>query len=139
MSDELVDWSRELLAPLGVVRSRRLFGGHGLYVDDLFIALIFQQTLFLKVDLPTRTRFEQAGCHPFVFTSGQGERTALSYFSAPEEAMDSPAQMLPWARLAMASALRARASKPPAKRRAAAAPATAKRTRQSRAGAKSKG
>ena len=27
------------LPPLGAARSRRMFGGHGLYVDDLFVAL----------------------------------------------------------------------------------------------------
>ena len=35
--DDLRDHCLELLAPLGRVRSRRMFGGHGLYVDDLFI------------------------------------------------------------------------------------------------------
>mgnify|MGYP000287609516 CR=1 FL=1 len=30
----------ELLAPLGRARARRMFGGHGLYVDDLFVAIV---------------------------------------------------------------------------------------------------
>lgn len=113
MSDELVNWSRELLAPLGAVRTRRMFGGHGLYVDELFIALIFDQTLFLKVDGETRARFEQAGCQAFVYRTAAGEQGSLSYYNAPDEAMDSPQQMVPWARLALAAALRARVAKAP--------------------------
>ncbi len=117
MSDDLVNWSRELLAPLGAVRSRRMFGGHGLYVDDLFIALIFDQTLYLKVDHENRAHFEQAGCTSFVYRSAAGEQASLSYYNAPDEAMDSPSQMLPWARLALAAALRARAAKTPQRAR----------------------
>lgn len=117
MSDDLVNWSRELLAPLGAVRSRRMFGGHGLYVDDLFVALIFDQTLYLKVDNESRAHFEQAGCTAFVYRTAAGEQASLSYYRVPDDAMDSPAQMLPWARLALAAALRARAAKTPRRAR----------------------
>ena len=37
----------------------------------------------------------------------------MNYYSAPEEAMDSPDAMRPWAALALECALRARASKAP--------------------------
>jgi DNA transformation protein len=103
----------ELLGAAGTVRTRRMFGGHGFYVDDLFIALITGDQLYLKVDAPTRAAFETAGCTPFVYDAA-GKSVALNYFSAPEEAMESPPLMQPWARLALAAALRARAAKPPA-------------------------
>ena len=38
--DDLRNHCVELLAPLGHVRWRRMFGGIGIYVDDLFIAII---------------------------------------------------------------------------------------------------
>jgi DNA transformation protein len=107
---ELVEHCRELLAPLGSVRSRRMFGGHGFYVDDLFVALIAFGRLHLKADASTRARFEAAGCEPFAYEA-KGRRVALSYFTAPEDAMESPALMQPWARLALEAALRARAAK----------------------------
>ena len=52
----------ELLAPLGAVRAKRMFGGHGLYVDSLFIALIAGERLYLKSDDRSRSAFEHAGC-----------------------------------------------------------------------------
>jgi DNA transformation protein len=107
----------ELLAPLGSARARRMFGGHGLYVDDLFIALIAGDTLFLKADEQACTAFAEAGCRPFSYTAAGGQRTVMGYWSAPDEAMESPALMLPWARLAMASALRAAAARRPASAR----------------------
>ncbi len=111
MNESLLSWSRELLGALGPVRSRRMFGGHGLYVDEVFVALIAGGTLYLKVDDPTRGQFVAAGCQPFVYAKAGGQQGVMSYFNAPEEAMESPEQMLPWARLAMSSALRAKAAK----------------------------
>ncbi len=107
---EFVTHCMELLSPLGSVRSRRMFGGHGFYVDDLFLAIIAFERLYLKADAQTRPRFEAAGCEPFVY-DGQGKSVTLGYFSAPEDAMESPALMQPWARLALEAALRARAAK----------------------------
>ena len=112
--NEFVAHCLELLGSVGPARSRRMFGGHGFYVDNLFIALIAYERLYLKVDAATRADFEAAGCQPFVY-DGAGKSVTLGYFSAPEEAMESPPLMQPWARLALAAALRARAAKPPAR------------------------
>ena len=104
----------ELLGSVGTARSRRMFGGHGFYVDDLFVGLITYERLYLKADASTRAAFDAAGCQPFVY-DGAGKSVTMGYFSAPEEAMESPPLMQPWARLALAAALRARALKPPAR------------------------
>jgi len=107
----------ELLAPLGRTSSRRMFGGHALYIDGLCMALIIQDTLYLKVDDTSRPLAERAGCKPFTYDTKKGERAALGYYTAPEESMESPAEMLPWARRALAAAVAARA-KAPAKKKA---------------------
>ena len=106
--DALLDHCLELLAPVGRPRARRMFGGQGLYVDDVFVALIAFDRLYLKADEQTRPRFEAAGCQPFTYPKKDGSAVALGYWSAPEDAMESPAAMAPWARLALAAALRAR-------------------------------
>jgi DNA transformation protein and related proteins len=98
----------ELLAVAGTVHSRRMFGGYGLYVDEVFVGLIAGETLYLKVDAQTQARFEAAGCERFVYTA-RGRQQALGFWTVPPEAMDSPRLMEPWARLALEAALRARA------------------------------
>jgi DNA transformation protein and related proteins len=110
-SDAFVSHCIELLGSVGTVRGKRMFGGHGLYVDELFVAITSQERLYLKVDAQTRPAFEAAGSEPFVYDR-QRQTVALGYFSAPDEAMESPPLMQPWARLALAAALRARAAKP---------------------------
>jgi DNA transformation protein and related proteins len=115
--DALVDHCLELLAPLGAARARRMFGSHGLYVDDVFVALVHDQTLWLKTDAASRPRFEAEGGRPFSFVQ-RGETIETSYYSVPAEALESPALMLPWARLALQAALAARsAKKKPARKR----------------------
>lgn len=100
----------ELLEPLGQVRTRKMFGGHGVYCDGLFIAIVIDDQLYLKVDELTQPAFAAAGCEPFVYT-GKGKPVQMSYWKAPEEALDSADSMRPWAQRAIAAALR----KPPAK------------------------
>lgn len=119
----------ELLAPLGAVRPRRMFGGHGLYLDSLFIALIADERLYLKADAETRQAFERAGCAPFAYSRRDAAAVTLGYWSAPDDALDSPQGMAPWARLALAAALRAKASK---RSPAAADPAAKARSTRAR-------
>ena len=134
-TDEFTAHCLELLSPLGTPRARRMFGGRGIYVDDLFLALILDERLYLKTDLHNRARFEAAGCEPFRYEA-RGKTQTISYFTAPDDAMESPVLMQPWARLAFEAALRARASKPaPARARPKAKPA-AKAARPRKAAAK---
>jgi len=128
--DAFIDHCLELLSPLGAARARRMFGGHGLYVDDLFIAIVMDEQLYLKVDDGARDAFVRAGSVPFTYASRDGESMTMSYYTAPEAAMESPAEMLPWARLALAAALAARARLPrrPPARRGARGAAAVRRT-----------
>ncbi|SEL49456.1 DNA transformation protein [Roseateles sp. YR242] len=106
----------ELLAPIGPIRSRRMFGGHGLYADGLFVAIISSDQLYLKTDDQTRPRFMAAGCEPFRYDrrapDGQVTTASLGYFQPPEEALESVVLMAPWARLAMEASLRSANAKP---------------------------
>ena len=104
--------SIELLSSLGPVRVRRMFGGFGFYIDEVFMAIGIGDELYLKTDDITRSRFEVVGCRPFVYEASS-KAVTVSYWTAPAEALESPALMLPWARLAFESGLRARAAKAP--------------------------
>lgn len=127
-----VEHCLELLAPLGPVRARRMFGGWGLYADGLFVALIAAERLYLKADAGSREHFAAAGCEPFTY-SADGRSVSLGYWTVPPEALDAPALMQPWARLALQAALAARAAKAkplrPAPARAAPTSAAARPAR----------
>jgi DNA transformation protein len=120
----------ELFGGPARARSLRMFGGHGVYVDGLFLALVAFDRLYLKADAQAQPAFASAGCQPFTYAKKTGEQQVMAYWTAPDEAMDSPEAMQPWLRLAMASALRAQAAKAPAAPRKARAAPVARRTRQ---------
>ena len=89
-----------------------MFGGHGVYVDELFIAIVAADRLYLKVDAASRAKFEATGCEPFVYDA-KSRSISLGYFTAPFDAVDSAAAMQPWAQLALEAALRSATSRPP--------------------------
>jgi DNA transformation protein len=62
--DDFTAHCLELLAPAGRARARRMFGGHGLYVDDLFVALVLGDNLYLKADALSAPRFDAGRGHP---------------------------------------------------------------------------
>jgi len=99
------------LLPLGPVRARRMFGGWGLFHEDLMFALIADARLFLKVDDETDRRFAEAGCKSFSYARGEGRRIVMSYREAPAGTTEDPEALLPWAALALEAARRARARK----------------------------
>jgi DNA transformation protein len=101
----------ELLAGFGSATARRMFSGHALYLDGLTVALILDDTLFLKTDAETTPRFEAAGSKPFGYQRRGATAIITSYWSAPDEALESPALLAPWLRLAQAAALRAQAAR----------------------------
>lgn len=103
------------LVPLGLVRARAMFGGWGVYRDDLMFGLIAGKRLYLKVDGDTRGRFAAAGSRPFVYQSAQ-RRIEMSYWLAPEGALAASEALLSWAELAVAAASRVRALKRPTRR-----------------------
>nr|WP_315465114.1 TfoX/Sxy family protein [uncultured Rhodoferax sp.] len=104
----------ELLASLGPCRAKRMFGGWGISCDGLTVAIIADlgdgDTLWLKASADTRAIFDAEGCKRFIFTA-KGVARGMNYYSAPADAMESPALMQDWARLAWQAALAAR--KPP--------------------------
>lgn len=105
--DPFIEHVRELLSGLGPVVARRMFGGWGLSVDGMNIGIVAWDTLYLKTNAETEAQWLAAGARPFVYEA-KGKPMTLRYHTAPEDAMESPALMLPWARLALQAALAAR-------------------------------
>ncbi|MBC5765739.1 TfoX/Sxy family protein [Ramlibacter albus] len=106
VQEGFAEYCRELLAPVGEVQGKRMFGGYGLYVDGWFVAIIVGDTLYLKADGETQQHFIDAGGRRFVYEI-RGKQQGMGYWTVPTEAMDSPALMAPWARLALDAARRA--------------------------------
>jgi len=104
--NEFVNHLLDLLEPLGPVSARRMFGGHGIYLDRTMFALVAGDTLYLKVDDESRAEFVAAGLEPFRYAR-QGKSYQMSYHAAPEDALEDAELLRDWARKAVDAAMRA--------------------------------
>ena len=111
MSREYLDYLHDLFSAFAPVTTRAMFGGHGVYRDGTIIGIVIDETLYLKVDAQTRAVFEAAGCHPFVYEA-KGKAVPMSYWTVPDEALDSPMEFRPWAQRAWEAALRKPKARP---------------------------
>ena len=87
-----------------------MFGGTGIYRDDLMFALVAGGEIFLKADDTTTDEFKRAGSRPFAFERA-GRLTGTSYWKLPDDAIEDAERLTRWARLAHAAAVRAKARK----------------------------
>jgi DNA transformation protein len=84
------------------IRARPMFGGVGLYSDEIFFALISDDTLYFKVDASTRPEFEARGMGPFRPFGDEGG--TMQYYQLPEDVLEDPDALRPWAEKALAIA-----------------------------------
>ena len=111
-SSGFIDHLRELKRAGGrTVATRAMFGGHGVYVDGLFVAIVDDDVPYLRADDVNRGAFSDLGLPPFEYTTKGGARHAMSYFRAPDDALESVHAMASWVRSALGAALRTAAAK----------------------------
>jgi DNA transformation protein len=96
------------------IRARPMFGGVGIYSGDVFFALIADDTLYFKVDASTRPEFEARGMGPFrPFGDGGG---TMQYYQLPEDLLEDPEALRPWAEQAVAVAHQHKSRRPSRRR-----------------------
>ena len=91
------------------IRHRSMFGGVGVYAGDLFFALIADDILYFKVDDSNRPAFEARGLGPFRPYGPAGE--SMQYYEIPEDLLEDPEALRPWAEAAIAVAATKRSTK----------------------------
>jgi DNA transformation protein len=125
-SQEYLQYVLEQLAGVGRVTSRRMFGGVGLYCDDVFFALISGDALYFKVGDSNRADYVARGARQFMPFPDRPERdkppSGMSYFELPADALEDAEECVAWARRSVAVALAA-----PKKRTVDRKPAAAKK------------
>jgi DNA transformation protein len=108
--DDFVEHVCDLLAPLGEVRARAMFGGYGIYVDDVFCAIIADDTLYFKVDGGNRADYEALGYRPF--EPFDDKPMVMSYYQVPAEVMDRRDALAAWGAKALEAGRRTASTRP---------------------------
>lgn len=92
---------------LGDVAPRSMFGGVGLYHRDVFFGIIAGDVLYLKVDDTNRPDYVKAGMGPF--KPYPHRPSTMQYYAVPVDVLESPGDLIAWARKAIAAARHAAA------------------------------
>lgn len=109
-----------------------MFGGAGIFAEDMMIALAVDGVVFLKADEHNIPEFEREGLGPFRYQTKDGKRTIASFWRMPERLYDEPDQLVRWAIQALEAARRAgiRAARHGRQREAAPARRSRKKPRR---------
>ena len=94
----------------GTLRHRSMFGGYGIFCDDLMFGLIARDTLYIKTDDKNRAAFETEGMGPFTYSTKDREGS-LGYYEIPPDALESADELARWATLGVAASHRAASKK----------------------------
>ena len=107
---EFVEFVIERMSFIEGLRVRAMFGGYGVYRDDLIFAVVIDDGLYFKADALSRGEFEAKGLHPFVYVA-RTKSITMQYFEAPPEVFEEPQAMRSWVQKAIGAAVRARQTK----------------------------
>jgi DNA transformation protein len=89
VSESYKEYVLDILSDLRPIRSRRMFGGLGIWTldSDLFFALISDDTLYFKVDESTRPDYTNLGMPQFM---------NMGYYEVPGEILEDPDELAVW-------------------------------------------
>ena len=87
------------LSPLGDVEARPMFGGAGFYLDGEFFGILYNERLYFRVSADTIKDYTIRKMKPFEPFEGR-KGTSRGYYEVPLEIIESPADLVTWARAA---------------------------------------
>ena len=116
VSPEFTAFLQDQFEPFGPVAIRPMFGGAGVFRDNVMFGLIAWETLYLKTGDANRADYEDAGMEPFTY-EGKSKPVAMSYHQVPPDILEDADSLSDWATKAFAVALAAQKAKPPKRKR----------------------
>lgn len=93
------DFVLDQLRDLDGVEARRMFGGFGLYRDELFFAIVHKGRLYFKIDDVTVGEYRKRRMKPF---RPNARQMIKSYYQVPVDILENADPLCEWARKAIA-------------------------------------
>ncbi|MEI8632865.1 TfoX/Sxy family DNA transformation protein [Vibrio sp. PP-XX7] len=91
--------SMQLFEQLGQVKSRSMFGGFGIFVEDIMFALVVQDKLHIRADSNSLETFKTQGFEPYVYAK-RGFPVVTKYYALPTDYWEDKSTILKIATLA---------------------------------------
>jgi len=100
---------------LGNMKSRKMFGGYGIYHDGTFFALIANNILYFKVDESNRSLYESHGSRPFTYEGKNKNTVVMSYWEVPVDILENRTKLTQWVQKSVQIARQTKQQKKPKK------------------------
>lgn len=97
-ADSFLSFVLEQLAALPELRSKRMFGGHGLYSGEMFFGIVFDGRLYFKTHPETLPEYLKH--HAEVFAPSE-KQVLHNYREVPVEILEDADSLVIWARAAV--------------------------------------
>ena len=92
-----LDYVLEQLAEAKGLKTRPMFGGHGLYISQSFFGIVHKGALYFRTDEASRPAFVKAGSKPF---NPKGKVELHRYYEVPADVLEDASELLVWAKRA---------------------------------------
>lgn len=92
--DSFTDFVLDQLEGLPGVACRAMFGGYGLYRDEVFFGIVHKSRLYFKTNETSRAAYRERGMKPF---RPNRKQTLKSYYEVPVDVTEDAAQLAAWA------------------------------------------
>ncbi len=104
MSDkEYIKYIEDILGDFGSIKTKAMFGGYGVYKDNLIFAIIVDNELYFKADKTTMLFFKERESEPFTYKS-KGKSVSMSYCKVPDQILEDKDLLSEWVNIAFEAA-----------------------------------
>jgi DNA transformation protein len=101
-TDSFRDFVLDQLSAVSNVRAKLMFGGIGLYSNDIFFGILAGDVLYLKVDDTNRADYEATGGRPF--KPYADNPMTMPYYDVAASVIEDATTLAAWAKRSIAVA-----------------------------------
>lgn len=105
------EYVQDILSPFGNIRVKAMFGGYGIYCNEVFFAIIVEGELYFKGDKGEVSEFYKSeGSEPFIYAAGD-KKVTMNYWKVPEDLLEDNESLSKWFDLSYNLALNSKRKK----------------------------
>ena len=95
MKNSFIDYVSDLLSRFGDIRVKSMFGGYGIYCNNIIFAIMVSDDLYFKADKILGKEFEDIGSYPFTYNA-RDKTVLMSYYKIPIDIIEDEERLEYW-------------------------------------------
>ena len=87
---------RDAMQDIPGITAKAMFGGYGLYKNEVVFGIIADDELYFKVDETNRAEYEKRASRPFTYEGKNRKRITMSYWEVPAGILEDRTLLTDW-------------------------------------------